>query len=459
MRFHPYQGLASLAAGFPGKTCRRALYWFLVATLTVLPVSSFGSQPNNLAEQVFSKVSPSIVVVMVGNAAGAISAQGSGVVIHPQTVITNCHVARAGARVQVRSGKRTFAAKVQYADTDHDLCELTVPTLVAPSVVISSVKQLEVGETVFAVGAPEGLDLTLSQGLVSSLRPVGDSSLIQTSAPISPGSSGGGLFDAQGRLIGITAFQMTAGQNLNFALPADWIAGIAGNAKTEQLAAKEKLSSQLHFLLQVVPFEDAKNWTGLVQFARTRIEKAPDDDGAWSSLAEAYGNLGQYKQAVEAEKEAIRLDPDFEEAWKALGVANGRLGDDEEEVKAEKRAVRLKPDDAGAWFYLGVAYSDLGENMQALNAVKESIGIKPDISYSWVVLGATYSKMGQYQQGVEAENEAIHLMPNNVSAWSVLGVDYCSEGDRHSALKVYSALKRLDPDRAEELFNNCIVPK
>jgi hypothetical protein len=79
------------------------------------------------------------------------------------------------------------------------------------------------GQRVYAIGSPQGLELTISEGIVSALRKVEEGTVIQTTAPISPGSSGGGLFDLSGHLIGIMTFQHRYGQNLNFALPADWI--------------------------------------------------------------------------------------------------------------------------------------------------------------------------------------------------------------------------------------------
>lgn len=70
---------------------------------------------------------------------------------------------------------------------------------------------------------PRGLELSVSDGLVSSVRPYGAFPLIQTNAPISKGSSGGGLFDTDGRLVGITTSSAIDGQNINFALVADLI--------------------------------------------------------------------------------------------------------------------------------------------------------------------------------------------------------------------------------------------
>ncbi len=89
------------------------------------------------------------------------------------------------------------------------------------------------GEPVYAVGAPEGLELPLSEGIVSQLRG-GPPPLIQTTVAISPGSSGGGLFNTEGELVGITTFYLKEGQNLNFALPVELIAEAAGNKIRER---------------------------------------------------------------------------------------------------------------------------------------------------------------------------------------------------------------------------------
>jgi hypothetical protein len=126
--------------------------------------------------------------------------------------------------INVKLGNAVRSADVQVSDEELDLCRLTVSGLDAPALTIGSVKQLRTGQRVYAIGAPQGLDLTISEGIVSSLREVPGGTVIQTTAPISAGSSGGGLFDLTGRLVGIMTFQHRFGQNLNFALPADWIA-------------------------------------------------------------------------------------------------------------------------------------------------------------------------------------------------------------------------------------------
>lgn len=187
-----------------------------------MPVAT-ADRPVRSAENVFADVAPSVARIQVMDGSGRLIATGSGVVIDKAVVLTNCHVATRGARLTVKLGEAVMPASVQMADEALDLCRLAVAGLTAPPVVVGSVASLRTGQRVYAIGAPAGLELTISEGIVSALRKVDHGTVIQTTAPISPGSSGGGLFDASGAMVGIVTFQHRFGQNLNFALPADWI--------------------------------------------------------------------------------------------------------------------------------------------------------------------------------------------------------------------------------------------
>ena len=179
------------------------------------------------AEQVYAKVSPSVWRVMTYDADNLPLGQGSGVVVEAEALVTNCHVLARAKRVAVKREKESFDAKLSLWDVKRDVCQLKVPGLKAPLVAVTDSAKVAVGQNVFAIGNPRGLELTMSSGLVSSLRrnDAGQLILIQTSAAISGGSSGGGLFDDQGRLIGLTTMGSVTGdaQNLNFAVPSDWV--------------------------------------------------------------------------------------------------------------------------------------------------------------------------------------------------------------------------------------------
>lgn len=177
-------------------------------------------------QQVYASVSPSVWRVQTYDDDGLALSIGTAIVISPNTLVTNCHVLEKAKKVVVRQGSRSVDASLVLWDPERDICQLKAANLSSPSVEMGEVNQLQVGQNVFALGNPKGLDLTMSAGLLSSIRKnqLGQVVLLQTSAPISRGSSGGGLFDEQGLLIGLTTLGSTGdAQNLNFAVPVDWI--------------------------------------------------------------------------------------------------------------------------------------------------------------------------------------------------------------------------------------------
>ena len=194
--------------------------------------------------QVYAKVSKLVVVVEAQDAQGRKRAQGSGVIIGAGEVVTNCHVALRAERITVRSAGVNHDATRRYSDEERDLCQINVPALRAPAAP-APLAAASPGDHVFAIGAPQGLELTLSDGLISGLREINGVPLLQTTAPISPGSSGGGLFSDSGQLVGITSFQSRSGQNLNFAVPARSIGELAArHARVQSTLASTAFSAE-----------------------------------------------------------------------------------------------------------------------------------------------------------------------------------------------------------------------
>ena len=179
--------------------------------------------------ELFAQVSPSVWRVLTLDADGLVLGQGSAVVVAPGLLVTNCHVLARARRVQLRRDGQATAtpARLSLWDVQRDLCQLEASGLTAPFVTLGSASTAAVGQPAYAIGHPKGLDLTMSAGLVSSMRrnAAGQLVLLQTSAAVSGGSSGGGLFNEAGELLGLTAIASITGdaQNLNFAIPADWI--------------------------------------------------------------------------------------------------------------------------------------------------------------------------------------------------------------------------------------------
>ena len=216
------------------------MYRYLIIALfaavgTVVSTTAY----TKSAKEVFAEVSGGIVVVLAMNARGADIAQGSGVVVGTNEVVTNCHVVSGATEIVVRQAadarsRETYrmAAKLTAQNETRDLCvlfvdELSIPPAAKP-VPLGVARNVSIGEEVYAIGAPRGLELSLSRGIISQLRGEGGkraAPILQTDAAISPGSSGGGLFDQDGKLIGITTFKAwgTGTEGLSFAIPVEWV--------------------------------------------------------------------------------------------------------------------------------------------------------------------------------------------------------------------------------------------
>jgi Trypsin-like peptidase domain len=177
-------------------------------------------------EALYRKVERSVFVVGAARTAGDARArdimQGSAIAIAPHLLLTNCHVVRDRPMIVLLQDHEIYHAKLVASDEKADRCVLksSGPAL-TPVAGVRPFSDLAVGEEVFAIGAPRALERTFTEGMLSGLRPEPGRNLIQTSAPLSPGSSGGGLFDARGNLLGITTLASLPGsQNLNFAIAA-----------------------------------------------------------------------------------------------------------------------------------------------------------------------------------------------------------------------------------------------
>lgn len=197
------------------------------------------------AQQIFERVSHSVVVVKAGNSMGSgvvFAVDNSGLTPNT-TILTNCHVVQGLTQVTVERLGKKASATVKVCDAERDMAIVTLggalPTLSVRST------PLKVGEPAFAVGAPQGLELSISQGIVSQLRPtsLGKDPMIQTTAAISQGSSGGGLFDSEGRLIGLTTLYYKEGQSLNFAVPLSFLASLKNTASSRAIATPNPSTS------------------------------------------------------------------------------------------------------------------------------------------------------------------------------------------------------------------------
>jgi len=190
------------------------------------------------APDIAKRISPSVVLLVMEDANGQPLAMGSAFVVREGVVATNIHViaGAAGGYAKLVDQKAKYdVAGVVASDAARDLVLLAIDGLKANSLTIGESDQVAVGDGVFAVGNPRGLEGTFSAGIVSSIRKVGEDSLLQITAPISPGSSGGPVVNSKGEVIGVAAATFKGGQNLNFAIPSQYLSALLPTIKAPVL--------------------------------------------------------------------------------------------------------------------------------------------------------------------------------------------------------------------------------
>jgi len=183
--------------------------------------------------------------------------QGSGFIVTADgMVLTNAHVVRDAQRVTVKlPDHREFRAKVLGSDTSTDIAVLKIDAKKLPTVTLGDTAKLAVGDYVLAIGEPFGFEASATAGIVSAKgRSLpGESSVpfIQTDVAVNPGNSGGPLFDAGGRVVGINSqiYSNTGGyQGLSFAIPIE----VALRVKDEIVAHGKVEHARLGVLVQPV---------------------------------------------------------------------------------------------------------------------------------------------------------------------------------------------------------------
>lgn len=216
----------------------------ILSVLTFLTVALPASAQDPTPAQIAAFTAPAVVSIR-GMADGIEVASGSGFVIRSDGVIvTNLHVVEEAASLEVElaTGETFRDVYVLGTDDRRDIALLKLPTARLPALEPGDANGLAVGDAVFVMGNPLGLERTFSDGLVSARRVMDGIAYLQISAPISTGSSGGPVLNAAGEVVGVATATMADGQNLNLAVPMSYAEGLLSVAgapeRFEDVAAR-----------------------------------------------------------------------------------------------------------------------------------------------------------------------------------------------------------------------------
>lgn len=214
---------------------RRSLFGSLGACLSLLLVSAGATQEaENKPEQIYKQSLPSVMTLKVELKAGGAASGTAFLALKEGMAVTCWHVIEGAKRVTARfsDGEEFEVTGLIDRDEKRDLALIRVKVAGRPLLSVATADP-PIGTRAYAIGAPRGLEFSISDGLVSQVRTEKGRKEVQISCPVSPGNSGGPVIGADGKVIGVVSYGRTDGQNLNFAISSSYAAAFDTSLSTQ----------------------------------------------------------------------------------------------------------------------------------------------------------------------------------------------------------------------------------
>ena len=317
---------------------------------------------------------------------------GSGVVVASGIVATNAHVLRGTSIWLVQKAGQSWRASILRVDEDRDLALLRVAGMPLAPVRLASADEIRVGQRVVAIGFPGGTGVIRRQGSLTASWNYLGGNLLQTDAPIAPGSSGGGLFSEEGTLLGITTFTFPVGPRFSFAVPVAWVNELLTSERPEP---GPSLPSLVRRFVDTMS-RDPGNAVAWEAFTRDWIRASPNDAEAWFARSHALD------QRLRDQAQQGRVEP------RTL----------EEGLRASRRALELSPRHARAWNNLGVALDLSNDFAAAEDAFRRALELDPGYGLAWLNLGGVYINRRNWGAAVRAFTQGLDLVPDDAAGWA-----------------------------------------
>lgn len=298
---------------------------FVLAASTTLAAPAL--EPRDIA----SKSKLALVTIFAVDASGQQTAQGSGFFLSADGVIaTNFHVIEGAASLQIKvhTGEIYDHVFLRHADPRRDLAILRIPIAGAPHLKLGDDTALVVGDRLYAMGNPVGLEATFSDGLLSARRLMEGTEMIQMTTPISHGSSGGPVMNAAGDVIGISSAGIESGQNLNLTLPAHYIGPVLALGSdqlfpTGMPAAPAPASTAAAGAAAPAAASGQASDDPHVAIVRQQL-----DAGATVASSAGYSALGDYFGALDAgANDTVQVEVDGTSDYFVVGACDSDCGD------------------------------------------------------------------------------------------------------------------------------------
>ena len=313
-----------------------------LGTLPIAAQTKAGPSP----EVLYARCKESVVTILTFDVNRGPVGQGSGFIVAKNRLVTNYHVlaGSASASIIFNDGSIAIVTSVVAASSPKDLAIVEAQTGNRSPVELGNELELKVGETIYAIGTPKGLSASLSNGLVSAFRQEEGQFLIQITAQIAPGSSGGPLFNSQGQVVGVTTSRLKDG-SFGFAMGAGDVQHLLkvplgmkiqlSDLTSDESATPDNELSSAQTLFDQKKYDDALvSFKSLSEVARTSF------DGQLL-LCKIAQERKDYSGSIQACDAAIDARPNAAAPFGLNAFSALMLGNTEQAEIAAAKAVRL----------------------------------------------------------------------------------------------------------------------
>jgi S1-C subfamily serine protease/Tfp pilus assembly protein PilF len=422
------------------------------ASIASTQPASVATTPKSMtAQQLFAYASPAVVKIIVSDKNDRPICQGSGFFVNDQGfVITNFHVIAGGskAKILLSSGISEDVVGVCGATQTVDLALLQTNHHSRTVLPLHAGNSEPIGAQVYAIGSPLSMTNTLSSGLVSGYRLMGFVPCIQTTAAISPGSSGGPLLNDRGEVIGVTSMTRLGGQELNFAINALEVQYLVAHPTAvrplDSLPQAAKAPQNGSIIEAMILNLGGKPREALAMMMRLK-DQFGKEEIYWEKLALVYASLNDPENVIASYQSAIAIDANIPYVYIQLGLQLEALKRYPQAFEAFRKASTLGSKDPSVYSHAGWCCYRMNDAAKAETFFKYSIKLGTHSPATYAMLADAQSAQGRPRDAVATLEDALKLDFTDPYVQCDLGDQYRKLGQLDQAAAHYTAATRYDP--------------
>ncbi|MBI5403771.1 MAG: trypsin-like peptidase domain-containing protein [Ignavibacteriae bacterium] len=396
---------------------KKPVFYLLVLILFSFCFKLFSQEIT--PQRLFESYNKSVVVIICYDQNGKKKAQGSGVILEDRgIVITNFHLFAGSDKFDVLRNDSTIGyTEITGVNIEKDVMVFKLYKSDFPKIALGNSSSLSVGDKVYAIGSPKGLENSISEGMVSGFRKLGENkrNMIQITASISPGSSGGAVFNSSGELIGISSMKVADGENLNFMIPINEVLAVVDSGLYE----KQTITALKFLYAGKDAVEEAKYTEAIDNFTKY-IGMAPPECRAYNYRGRAYLHKKDFEKALKDFQAALKIDNEY-----VPSICNR-----------------------------GECYFLMEEYDMAIKDFSKVLKMNSEYWYAYYVRGLTYGKMDEHKKAIKDYTTFLNHDPSNVSCLINRGISYFHMEEWDKAILDWKLVMSLEPGYEKSMQKN-----